>query len=430
MRRNAADRAFQQPVIHQAWSWEKQSSPISRRQPLSSEPPLQGQGKHNQVMQPFPLKILVIDDDPVVPRKPELGSGIGFGDCTCSICPDPSEALAKMQVEEWDLVVTELSPESNHLHGILKQARACVPPVPVAVLPRRADPAPAAQATQSGVRNRVVKESDPGAPACRLLALLNKLTSDARPDPADLSAQGSDNRIHQLLQLAGHDIRGSLTAMTATLKLLDRDAFGKLPPNLRDVLRGFYRRMVRLMGLTEDLLGKVSMMDGILPMNTELLDFRQDIIDPVLSELEDDFLCRQITLAEQWTPIPGNTLRIQASRIWLRAVYRNLLSNAVKYGAHSGTIALGYRENGAHFTFGVFNTGNPVPEHRSRTLFSRPAAHGKSAPSNAGIGLGLILTQQIIRQHGGNLWYEAHPQGSNFVFSLPSNLFQVQDPAP
>jgi signal transduction histidine kinase len=36
-----------------------------------------------------------------------------------------------------------------------------------------------------------------------------------------------------------------------------------------------------------------------------------------------------------------------------------------------------------------------------------------------GLGLGLYLTREIIRKHGGDIWYEAKEHGSNFVFTLP-----------
>jgi two-component system phosphate regulon sensor histidine kinase PhoR len=36
-----------------------------------------------------------------------------------------------------------------------------------------------------------------------------------------------------------------------------------------------------------------------------------------------------------------------------------------------------------------------------------------------GMGLGLYLTKMIVQKHGGDIWYEAKENGSNFVLSLP-----------
>jgi signal transduction histidine kinase len=38
-----------------------------------------------------------------------------------------------------------------------------------------------------------------------------------------------------------------------------------------------------------------------------------------------------------------------------------------------------------------------------------------------GMGLGLSLVKKIIRKQGGDIWYEAKENGSNFVFTLPIN---------
>ena len=39
-------------------------------------------------------------------------------------------------------------------------------------------------------------------------------------------------------------------------------------------------------------------------------------------------------------------------------------------------------------------------------------------PTPDGVGLGLCLCREIILEHGGEIWYEARPDGSNFVFTI------------
>jgi signal transduction histidine kinase len=39
-------------------------------------------------------------------------------------------------------------------------------------------------------------------------------------------------------------------------------------------------------------------------------------------------------------------------------------------------------------------------------------------PAPDGVGLGLCLCREIILDHGGEIWYEALPDGSNFVFTI------------
>jgi K+-sensing histidine kinase KdpD len=39
-------------------------------------------------------------------------------------------------------------------------------------------------------------------------------------------------------------------------------------------------------------------------------------------------------------------------------------------------------------------------------------------PTPEGVGLGLYLCKEIILEHGGEIWYEARPDGPNFVFTI------------
>ena len=44
---------------------------------------------------------------------------------------------------------------------------------------------------------------------------------------------------------------------------------------------------------------------------------------------------------------------------------------------------------------------------------------GQELEFREGVGMGLFLVKEIINQHGGDIWYEAKDNGSDFVFTLP-----------
>jgi signal transduction histidine kinase len=72
----------------------------------------------------------------------------------------------------------------------------------------------------------------------------------------------------------------------------------------------------------------------------------------------------------------------------------------------------------------VFNSGKPIPEDHRDKLFTKFMRFGNNGNGNGildGMWLGLYLIKTIIQKHGGDIWYEAKENGSNFVFTLPWN---------
>ena len=150
------------------------------------------------------------------------------------------------------------------------------------------------------------------------------------------------------------------------------------------------------------------------------IDLRQEVIDVVLDELSNEIEQSKISIDNRLGAIPTGTIKVNASKLWLKVVYRNLLKNAIKYGGQGCTIAFGYEDQGEYYRLNVYNTGMPVPEDRRASLFTKFGMVKQEGDRlREGVGMGLFLTKEIINQHGGDIWYEAKPDGSDFVFTLP-----------
>jgi signal transduction histidine kinase len=103
-------------------------------------------------------------------------------------------------------------------------------------------------------------------------------------------------------------------------------------------------------------------------------------------------------------------------------VFRNLLRNAVKYGDKEGMITIGFEDRGSCYRLNVYNSGRPIPEEYRERLFRKSMGNlnGQNGKEGAGgTGLGLYLINNVIQKLGGEIWYEAKENGSNFVFTLP-----------
>ena len=229
-----------------------------------------------------------------------------------------------------------------------------------------------------------------------------------------------NDNILKMLRIMSHDIRSPLIATLATLKLLLRGTYGKLDESVFQTVKDLSIRIKQILGLAEDCLAKAQVVDSELQIEKNEIDLRREVIESVLAELATQIEEKNIFIDNRLGAIPTGTIVVNASKMWLKVVYRNLFSNAIKYGGYGCTIAFGYEDHGSYYRFNVYNTGTPIPENKRNMLFTkfgRIIQAGETVQN--GVGMGLFMTKEIINQHGGDIWYEARHGGNDFIFILP-----------
>ena len=244
----------------------------------------------------------------------------------------------------------------------------------------------------------------------------NSKLESQRPNP--------NEKVLNMVKIMSHDIRGSLVSMSATLKLLSRGYYGKMDERVANNLKDLLSKTVNLIGITEEYLGRTFSVNDDLETVGETVDLRQDIINPVLEELSAEIKDRHILIDNCLSAISANLIPIKGGKIWLKIVFRNLLKNAIKYGDKGGTITIGFKNHGSYCRLNVFNSGEPIPEEYRDKLFTKFMRFGNNSNGDGmldGMGLGLYLIKTVVQKHGGDIWYEAKENGSNFVFTLPWN---------
>jgi two-component system phosphate regulon sensor histidine kinase PhoR len=228
----------------------------------------------------------------------------------------------------------------------------------------------------------------------------------------------SNDNILNMLKVMSHDIRSPLASMAATLRLLERGSYGGMDESVANTVKDLSIRVRQLLGIAEDCLGKASAVDAQMKIEKRDIDLRQEVIDSVLDELSNEIEAKGIIIDNRLGAIPTGTITVNASKLWLKVVYRNLFQNAIKYGGQGCTIAFGYEDHGSIYRLNVYNTGEPIPEEKRSILFTK-FGRVQGDMLREGSGMGLYLTKEIITRHGGNIWYEARHTGNDFVFTLP-----------
>lgn len=228
-----------------------------------------------------------------------------------------------------------------------------------------------------------------------------------------------DEHILKMLRITAHEIRGPLVSIMAGLQVVLHGSYGGMDEGVSRKLQDLHAHLNRLLGNADECLGRACCVDGAVPMHPEPLHLEEDILAVVAEELSREVQTHQVSVLPRLEGMPAGTV-VAASRLGMKIVFRNLMRNAVKYGAAGCTIVCGYQDQRHHHRMNVFNSGTPIPPECQGRLFTKFGTLANPAePWKTGVGLGLHLTREIVHAHGGAIWYEAHPGGSNFVFTLP-----------
>jgi signal transduction histidine kinase len=102
-------------------------------------------------------------------------------------------------------------------------------------------------------------------------------------------------------------------------------------------------------------------------------------------------------------------------------VIKNLLENAIKYSRKGGKIEVSLNLGAKGITFAVKDSGIGIPKEQQNRIFEKffRAENASGAEPN-GSGLGLYISSNIVKKHGGDMWFESEEEkGTTFYFNLP-----------
>jgi signal transduction histidine kinase len=188
------------------------------------------------------------------------------------------------------------------------------------------------------------------------------------------------------------------------------------------------RESVRLHRLVESLLNFARLEAGELEYQFVALSPGSFVRD-VVKDFQGENLGRKvhIELAGDESPLPT----IQADRELLSRVIWNLLDNAVKYSPDPCQVHVEIETTRKQLMVRVRDRGVGIPADERLEIFDKfvRGAAAKAA-SIKGTGIGLAMTRQIVRAHGGEIVVESEVgAGSTFTVTLPLTPAPERDAA-
>jgi signal transduction histidine kinase len=106
----------------------------------------------------------------------------------------------------------------------------------------------------------------------------------------------------------------------------------------------------------------------------------------------------------------------------LEQVFSNLIGNAVRHGDRQRPVTVTAGEDEGVVWVEVHNFGAPIPPELQRVLFDpfRRGDHESRTPETEGLGLGLYISNEVARAHGGTIELTSNfVEGTKFCVRLP-----------
>ncbi|WP_405216840.1 sensor histidine kinase [Agrococcus sp. Ld7] len=218
----------------------------------------------------------------------------------------------------------------------------------------------------------------------------------------------------ELVASVSHELRTPLTSVLGHIDLALEDA--GVGPQTRRSLEIAERNASRLLVIIGDVLAATA--DG--PGRFDVRPVEEDLARVVFASveaLEPKAESRGIRI--DTTGVESALAVIDAHRI--RQVVDNLVGNAVAYHSGDGLIEVGVTSDDQHAWLVVRDDGPGITADALPRLFERRfrGATGQSMRPQ-GNGLGLTISRDLVRAHGGEISVQSEPgSGATFVVRLP-----------
>jgi signal transduction histidine kinase len=238
----------------------------------------------------------------------------------------------------------------------------------------------------------------------------------AKPAPAPTPAPAKQVQASYLT----HELRAPVTAIRLGLEILQEQTVNKLASEERQMLDLAIRNTTRLEGLVKDILDHAKLVAGKVELDKTLWDPRELVSDAV-DALQPTALAKGVKLSKEVeTVLP----RVSADGRRVVQVLTNLISNAIKFTPNRGRVVVSVKEgkfeHEGTLVFRVKDNGCGIDAKDLGEVFDMFTQAGSAQKKCEGTGLGLTLSKEFVKLHGGRIRAESWKgAGSSFYFTIP-----------
>lgn len=218
----------------------------------------------------------------------------------------------------------------------------------------------------------------------------------------------------EFINVASHELKTPITSLKAKLQVINRmvGTDSQIDTNLTKMLQDAEKHTAKLGHLVGDLLNLTKLEREDFPLNkTQFLIY--DLIGGCCSHIE--------LHGEYFITFDGDkSLMVIADLIKIDQILINMVNNAVKYAPASKEIVIKAEKINGFVKVCVSDRGEGISPDHINNIFTRYYRAEKDHFKTSGMGIGLYVSSEIIKRHGGEMGAENNSgRGSTFWFTLP-----------
>lgn len=216
------------------------------------------------------------------------------------------------------------------------------------------------------------------------------------------------------ISIASHELRTPVTSLKLYVAVLQKQLARVGEENVVHSLTKMDAQLNKLTQLIKDLLNVSKIEVGRLDFQQELFDLNE-VVKETVEQIQPTTRKHDIHIEGMISqPAWGDKERVGQ-------VITNLLTNAIKYSPQADTIIVRVTSTPDAAVVSVEDFGIGIEQEHIHAIFER--FYRVSDPDEKtfpGLGIGLYISHEIIKRHGGTLSVESEKgRGSVFSFTLP-----------
>ncbi|WP_374951475.1 PAS domain-containing protein [Mucilaginibacter sp.] len=224
------------------------------------------------------------------------------------------------------------------------------------------------------------------------------------------------------LGIASHELKTPVTSIKAYAQVLGAMLSKEGEEKKAAMVEKMDAQLNRLTNLIGDLLDVTKINSGRIQFNKSWFDFNTAVQENV-QDLQHTTNKHILVMDFK------ETGRIYSDKDRIGQVITNLVTNAIKYSPHTNRIIISTEKEGNEVTVCVQDFGIGIPDDKKEKVFEQfYRVSGSKQHTFPGLGLGLYISNEIIRREGGKMWVNSvEGKGSTFCFTLPVSLDNIAE---